>query len=347
MTRRFRKQMRAFESTHRENIHEGNAGQENVKSNRMREKNPMTKQTGSELILGCHMSVAGGYHVAVDKARQETCDCVQVFTAPPRAWPSADPALPPDQRKSRLKPITQEDAERFRKSMRERGLVAAVAHGSYLLNLASPDDVLWQRSIDSLLVELRRAEQLGIAGVVIHPGSYTTSDEATGLRRIAAGLKEAQRQLGAASVRCLLETTAGQGSNLGYRFEHLAEMLDAVADPDHFGVCIDTCHMFAAGYPMSKSSEFDATVKQLDTTVGLTNIHAIHLNDSRQPFGSRKDRHEQIGEGEMGLEPFRHLLNDERLNSIPMYLETPKGEQGDKSWDRINLETLRKLVPGT
>jgi deoxyribonuclease-4 len=261
------------------------------------------------------------------------CDVLQVFTQPPRQF--AGPANGP---------FRDEQVQAFRKRLIERNIEAPVAHSSYLINLASPDETLWRRSLETFVCELQRAEQLGLFGVILHPGSYTTSSEEEGLRRVSEGLAEAIAQTNEAGVMCLLECTAGQGTNLGNRLEHLATILDAQPAPDRFGVCLDTCHLFAAGYPMGTEKEYRGTMRTLDKTVGIDRVKAIHLNDSKQPFGSRKDRHEHIGEGEMGLEPFRQLLNDRRFRSVPMYLETPKGKRGKQDLDRINLKTLRGLV---
>jgi deoxyribonuclease-4 len=191
---------------------------------------------------------------------------------------------------------------------------------------------------------MRRAAQLAVHAVVFHPGAYTTSTAAEGLTRIVQGLDAVDRQLEHETIRCLLETTAGQGSNLGYRFEQLGEILARVSNRRRFGVCLDTCHLFAAGYALAAPQDYESTMQQLEQIIGLENVDAIHLNDSKHPLGSRKDRHEHIGEGEMGLEPFRNLLNDARFRTVPMYLETPKGTRDGQSWDRINLDTLRGLI---
>ncbi|MEM6328873.1 MAG: deoxyribonuclease IV [Planctomycetota bacterium] len=281
-------------------------------------------------ILGAHMSIAGGYHKAVAAAYAAGCDCVQLFTKNNNQW--------------RAKEITADDADRFQQALAETGVRHPISHDSYLINLATPDDALWTKSIDAFVVELRRADQLGIPYVVAHPGAYTTSSEQAGLARIAAALDEVHRQTPGIKSECLLETTAGQGSNLGWRFEHLAAILEAVADPDRLGVCFDTCHVFAAGYPMGTAKEYKATMKELNATVGVKRVKAFHLNDSQKPLGSRKDRHAGIGRGEMGVEPFRHLLGDRRFRKTPMYLETPKGEEAGRSLDEVNLELLRSLA---
>ncbi|HMP08637.1 MAG TPA: deoxyribonuclease IV, partial [Lacipirellulaceae bacterium] len=191
----------------------------------------------------------------------------------------------------------------------------------------------------------QRADQLGIPYVVTHPGSYTTSSESRGLKRIARALDEVHRQTPGVVAKCLLENTAGQGTNLGWRFEHLAEVLNAVRDPERLGgVCIDTCHLFAAGYPMGSEKEFRATLRELDGIIGLSQIKAFHVNDSKAKFGSRVDRHAAIGRGEIGLAAFRVLMNDRRFRRVPMYLETPKGVENGRDLDIVNLEVLRSLA---
>ena len=281
-------------------------------------------------ILGAHNSIAGGYYKAVEEAVACGCDCVQLFTKNNNQW--------------RAKPITDDEASRFRRALAEGGISHPISHNSYLINLAAPGDELWKKSIDAFVVELQRAEALGIPYVIAHPGAYTTSSEAAGLARIVSALDEVLRQTRGLLVGVLLETTAGQGTCLGWKFEQLAEILTRAAAPERLGVCVDTCHVFAAGYPLSTEQEYKDTMKQLDQTVGLMQVRAFHLNDSKKPLGSRVDRHEHIGAGCLGLAPFRNLLNDQRFRNIPMYLETPKGEQRGKKWDEINLAALRSLV---
>ena len=281
-------------------------------------------------ILGAHESIAGGYHKAVEKAGQCGCDCVQLFTKNNNQWHAKD--------------ITRDQARRFREVLAERKIVHPVAHDSYLINLASPDRTLWRKSVDALVAELLRAETLGIPHVITHPGAFTAGSEASGLRQIVRALDEIHRQTRRVEATCLLETTAGQGTSIGWRFEQLAAILDGVRDPGRLGVCFDTCHVFAAGYPMGTQKQYKATMKQFDATVGLRQIKAFHLNDSKRELGSRVDRHAHIGRGEMGLEPFRHLLADRRFRKTPMYLETPKGRQDGIDMDVINLNTLRKLI---
>ena len=284
-------------------------------------------------LLGAHMSIAGGYYRAVDAARAVECDCVQIFTKNNNQW--------------RAKPIAEEEAQRFKQALVAQDIRAPLSHTSYLINLASPEPQLWRQSIDALVVELQRAEQLGIPYVVLHPGSFTSSSEAVGLTAVARALDECFRQTRGLAVVCLLENTAGQGSNLGWRFEHLAEITAQCKFADRLGVCIDTCHTFAAGYPLSEPAAYEQTMKQLDKIVGLARVKAIHVNDSKMPFGSRKDRHEHIGRGAMGLEPFRNLVNDPRFADMPMYLETEKGTEKGEDLDAINLRTLRSLIGST
>jgi deoxyribonuclease-4 len=279
------------------------------------------------------MSIAGGYYKAVEAAAAFGMDVVQVFTKNNNQWRAA--------------PIGDEDVRRFREALERTGVSHPLSHSSYLINLASPDDVLWRKSIEAFAVELERAERLGIAHVVLHPGSYTTGSEEAGLARVAEGLDEAFRSAGKIAAGCLLENTAGQGTNLGWRFEHLAEIRSRVKQPERVGVCIDTCHTFAAGYPLRTEKEYKATIKQLDSVLGLELVKAIHLNDSKREQGSRVDRHEHIGHGCLGLEPFRCLLHDRRFRKVPMYLETAKEDNADgEPWDAVNMRTLRELAEG-
>ena len=281
-------------------------------------------------ILGAHESISGGYYKAVEIARKVGCDCVQIFTKNNNQW--------------RAKELTDEDCNRFRAALAELKVTHPIAHDSYLINLASPDKSLWKKSIDAFVVELLRADRLGIPYVVTHPGAFTTSSEAAGIKNVSRALNEVHKQTRGIAAKCLLENTAGQGSCLGHRFEQLAAMIDGVKDPDRIGVCIDTCHTFAGGYPLGTEKEYKATVAALDKTVGLKLVRAFHLNDSVKPLGSRVDRHAGIGRGQMGKEPFRHLLNDRRFKNVPMYLETPKGEEKGKDLDTINLQVLRRLI---
>jgi deoxyribonuclease-4 len=281
-------------------------------------------------ILGAHESIAGGYYKAIEHARRVGADCVQIFTKNNNQW--------------RAKPISEDEAALFRATLRKLKVKHPLAHASYLINLASPDKELWIKSIDSFVIELLRAEQLGIPFVVTHPGAYTTSSLEAGLKRVAEALDEVHGQTRGIAARCLLETTSGQGSCLGCRFEHLAEIMEGVQDPERLAVCVDTCHIFSAGYALGTDKEYQATMRTLDSVVGLKLIKAIHLNDSKAKFGSGVDRHAHIGRGEMGLDAFRRVVNDRRLRRVPMYIETNKGLEDGRDLDEINLEVLRSLV---
>ncbi len=286
--------------------------------------------------LGAHKSIVGGYERAVQRAKASGCDCLQIFTASPRSFSGKD--------RRALAGITAERVERFRGALGACGISHPLAHDGYLINLASPERRFWRDSVDEFIAELGRAEALGIPFVVAHPGAHTTGSERTGLRRVARALDEIHAQTRGLAVRCLLETTAGQGTALGWRFEQFAAILDRLREPDRLGFCLDTCHVFAAGYALSPADDYYATMAAFDRLLGLRRIKAFHLNDSQRPLGSRIDRHAHIGLGQLGLGPFRLLLNDPRFQRIPMYLETPKDNEDGEDWDAVNLRTLRKLL---
>jgi deoxyribonuclease-4 len=281
-------------------------------------------------ILGAHQSIAGGYYKSVEHAHRLKCDCVQLFTKNNNQW--------------RAKELTEDDVRLFRGRLAELGIAHPLAHDSYLINLASPNADLWKKSVDSFVMEMLRADRLGIPYVVTHPGAYTTSSEEAGIAAVVRALDETHRQTRGIKTKCLLETTAGQGSCLGNRFEHLAAIIDGVQNSDRLGACVDTCHIFAAGYPISTEKDYKSTMRQLDKTIGLKLVRAFHVNDSLKPLGSRVDRHAHIGRGMIGKEGFRLLLNDRRFAKVPMYLETPKGIEKGKDLDAINLRTLRRLI---
>lgn len=281
-------------------------------------------------LFGAHMSIAGGYHHAIEAAQKFRCEALQLFTKNSNQW--------------KAKELTDEEAALFRKKYRESGLQLAMAHDSYLINLASPDEALYRKSVEAFVVEYERSERLGLRYLVTHPGSHIDSGEEAGLIRVAAALDETHRCCPGYRVQALLETTAGQGSNLGHRFEHLAKILELVAEPNRIGICLDTCHVFAAGYPLAPEREFRKTMREFDRIIGLKRLRAFHLNDSQKPQGSRIDRHAHIGRGCLGLEPFRFLINDPRFRRHPMILETPKEEADGREMDPINLRVLRGLM---
>lgn len=281
-------------------------------------------------LLGAHMSIAGGYYKAVEAAAKLGMSTCQLFTKNNNQW--------------NAKALSEQDLTDFRVCLKQTGIRYPVAHDSYLINLASPDDVLWTKSRDAFAHELERAEALGLIGVVMHPGAYVGSTSEAGLRRIVDALDVVHRMTHGFKTQTLLETTAGQGTTLGAKFDELAWIIQHVADSDRVGVCVDTCHIFAAGYPLIELGDYQATMNEFDRLVGIPRIKAFHLNDSLKPFGSRVDRHAHIGRGCLGLEPFRHLLNDPRFVTVPKYLETPKGTEEGEDLDAINLRTLRSLV---
>ena len=300
-------------------------------------------------LLGGHMSIAGGLHKALLAAQQQGCGTVQLFTSQPKVWPvTASPkgrtALPAAKFLSessnqwRARDLSDEEVRTFRRTLRQTRLRLPIAHDSYLINLASPDEALYRRSVEAFVVEMERAERLGLRYLVMHPGAPLDAGEEYGLIRVAAALDEVHGRCAGYRVQVLLETTAGQGSSLGHRFEHLARILALVAEPDRLGVCFDTCHVFAAGYALAPATAYRATMRAFDQAIGLRRLRAFHLNDSLKPLGSRVDRHADIGQGCLGLEPFRLLLNDRRFRARPMVLETPPEQLAPQ------LQTLRALI---
>jgi deoxyribonuclease IV len=284
-------------------------------------------------LLGAHMSIAGGYYKAVDAATSFGMDVVQLFTKNNNQW--------------RGKPLTEDDIRLFREALDRTGVSHPCGHDSYLINVASPVEAVWQRSLDALVDELERAERLGLIGLVMHPGACLESTPEEGLEKIVLALDEVHERTPKYKCRLWLELTAGQGSCLGHRFEHIAWILEHVKESDRLGVCVDTCHIFAAGYPFNTAADYKQTIAELDRVIGLDRIQAFHTNDSKKPLGSRVDRHEHIGEGQIGIEAFRCLVNDKRFAKTPMYLETKKEARAGEEMDAVNLRTLRGLVGGS
>ncbi len=279
-------------------------------------------------ILGAHMSVAGGVSRAFERAQTIGCDTMQIFTRNQNQW--------------QAKPLEATEIARYHALAQTTGIGPVVAHASYLINLASPAEELWLKSAAAFQLEIERADQLQILGVVLHPGSHMGAGEEAGLRRIAAGLDRAHAATPAARTLTLLEITAGQGDHLGFRFEHLASIIAALDTPGRVGVCFDTCHALAAGHEFRQPDDYQRMWDAFDRTIGLERLKVFHLNDSKKDLGSRVDRHTHIGEGCLGLAPFRLLVNDARFRQTPMILETPKEE--DMADDVANLARLRSLI---
>jgi deoxyribonuclease-4 len=287
--------------------------------------------------LGAHLSIAGGLPRAVDRAVASRCEALQIFTKSVGQWRAR--VLPPD------------EIVLFRRRVAETGITPVVAHNSYLINIAAASAALREQSLQALLEEYDRADALGLQGLVMHPGSYTLGTPDDGLRLIADGLRKLLRARRHGSALILLEHTAGQGTNLGHRFEHIAAILEQLDGSPRVGVCLDTCHLLTAGYDLGSDAGYHAIFRDFDRIVGIDRIKVFHLNDSKKPYGSRVDRHEHIGKGCLGLAPFRKLLNDPRFAGLPMLLETPKLEAPEgrrrsdaDPWDARNLRTLRRLM---
>jgi len=280
------------------------------------------------LDFGTHASAAGGVDKALQRAVDVSATSCQIFSKNERQW--------------RAKPLDPAVVERFHEERERTGIAQMISHASYLINLASPKDDLIEKSVGGFTDELERAHTLGLQGVVLHPGAHTGSGVDAGVAKIAQSLNRIHDDLPHITSLTLLETTAGQGTALGRSFEEIAAIIDQVEAKDRIGVCLDTCHIFAAGYDIRTSDGYQEVMNAFDRVIGIDKLRAIHLNDSKMPFASNKDRHEHIGEGEIGVEGFRALVNDTRLSGIPGVLETEKDAEGD--YDRKNLALLRSLV---
>jgi deoxyribonuclease-4 len=286
--------------------------------------------------IGAHMSIAGGVSKAVDRAVAHGCEALQIFTKNASQW--------------RGKPLDAAEIRLFRRRIDETGIAPVVSHASYLINLATTFPVLREQSLAAFVDELDRADALGLLGVVIHPGTCTAGTEADALRLIADGIRHAFRAKPRRKTMVLLEHTAGQGRTLGHRFEHLAAIIGHLRGSPRVGVCLDTCHLVAAGYDIVSDEGYRDTFAAFDEIVGLDRLRAFHANDSKKPCGSRVDRHEHIGAGCLGLEPFARILNDRRFAGLPLLIETEKSRGAERAgtvmtdpFDVKNLETLRKL----
>lgn len=287
--------------------------------------NPTTIQR-----FGAHVSVSGGLETAFVRSIATGCDCIQIFVKNQRQW--------------KAKPLNQAQINAFKTAHKQTTIDPVFAHASYLLNLASPEAEMRQMSIDAMVDELERCEALGIVGLVFHPGSHKGAGVEAGLRLIAESLDVVHQRTSGFKTKTLLEVTAGQGSALGHEFLHLARIIEQVDSPERVRVCLDTCHLFVAGYDFRKEDEYARMLDDMSSTVTLDRIRCIHTNDSKTACGSRVDRHEHINQGHIGETGFTRLLNDERLAHVPRILETDKGDDDGIELDRMNLKRLREMV---
>ncbi len=280
------------------------------------------------LELGAHVSVAGGCDLALVRAAELRMTSCQIFTKNASQWVA--------------KPLDPAVVARFHEQRQRTGIERLVAHDSYLINVASPDDAMWGKSRLALLTELDRCDALGVPYLVSHPGGHLGSGEDAGIQRVVQAINRIHDERPDGRAAILLETTAGQGTTLGRTFEQLAAIIDQIADKTRVGVCFDTCHVFAAGYDIREPDAYAATMRAFDDTIGFDRLKVFHLNDSKKGLGSHVDRHAHIGQGELGLAPFAHLLNDPRFVGIPGILETEP--EADNAGHKEDLATLRSLV---
>jgi deoxyribonuclease IV len=282
------------------------------------------------MLLGAHMSISGGVHTAFERGKRVGCTTMQIFAKNNTQWKG--------------KPLTSDAIANYKIEAKKTRIRPVVVHSSYLINLCARDKIILKKSRNAFLDELQRCRLLGIPYLVFHPGSHVGQGEKEGLRIIADSLNLIHERTKGYRVKSVVEVTAGQGSNLGYRFEQIRELIDLTDNKNRMGVCLDTCHVFAAGYDISTEEGYEKTIRDFDDIIGLKRLKVIHLNDSKGALGSRLDRHEHIGKGNIGDTGFRLIMNDKRFEHIPKILETPKGE--DMREDRINLRRLRSFIRG-
>ena len=280
-------------------------------------------QVPKGVVLGAHMSIAGGTWKALERARALGCTAVQLFVKNNTRWEG--------------KSFEPGEGKKFQALGAEIGNPVCFAHNTYLTNLASPDETVYRKSIVSMVNEIRRCAELGLPGIVAHPGAAGAAAESDGIRRIVEALDGIFERTKDVGVQVWLETTAGQGTSIGWRFEHLAAILAACGYPDRLGVCLDTAHVFAAGYDIRTPETYLATMLEFANVVGFDWLRAVHVNDSKTDLGSRVDRHEHIGKGKIGREAFCMVMNDDRLRAIPKVIETPKGREGELDWENLGV----------
>ena len=274
------------------------------------------------------MFITGGLHKAIAAGEELNCETIQLFTKSNRSW--------------NAKPLNEADIEKFLQKCSETSISPIFAHNTYLINLSATDLNVLEKSQNGMKMEIERAEQLQLPFTVLHPGSHLGAGEDKGLQKVADNLRKLLTETEGYKVRVLLETTAGQGTNLGYKFEHLATLIKLIDYPDRIGTCFDTCHAFAAGYDFRTEKGYEEVIASFDSIIGLDTLYAFHLNDAQNDLGSRVDRHEHIGKGKIGKEGFKYFLNDPRFKDHPAVLETPKGK--DYKEDVMNLKVLRSLI---
>jgi deoxyribonuclease-4 len=283
---------------------------------------------GQHLLLGSHMSISGGMYRAFERGAQTGCTTMQVFTKNNNRWDA--------------RPFTPEDIQRYREAAARSPVAPVLAHAAYLINLCATDRDVLRKSRAAIRAELDRCDALGILGLIFHPGSHVGAGERDGIKRIAESLNLAHAHTPKSKTLSILETTAGQGSAIGYRFEQLRDIIENVDEKSRVAVCLDTCHVFAAGYDITTEKGWNETMNAFDDVIGLRLLAAIHVNDSRKELGSRVDRHDHIGKGRIGLSGFRMLMNDPRLPTVPKILETEKSE--DMHEDIENMNMLRSFI---
>jgi deoxyribonuclease-4 len=279
-------------------------------------------------LLGAHMSIEGGVSKALDRGKEACCDAIQIFTKNNNQWKS--------------KPLLPDEIKIWQDNINKTNVKPIASHDSYLINLASPKKDVYAQSLDAFCDEIDRAEALAIPYLVFHPGSRLFDTETNGIKRIANSINIILSKKSKINLTLLFETTAGQGSQLGYKFDQLGKIIELIKRKDKIGVCVDTCHIFAAGYNISVESGYIKTFEEFDKIIGLDRIKLFHLNDSKRELASRVDRHEHIGKGKLTLDAFKFLLSDKRFQNLPMILETPKGKNMKE--DKINLKILRSLI---
>src|SRR5256885_728351 len=282
----------------------------------------------SQILLGAHMSIRGGVSMAIERARSIHCTAMQIFVKNNMQWFA--------------RPLRREEIRAFLDHVQRGELLSVFGHANYLINLAATNPQFHANSLRALSEELTRADQLELPFLVLHPGAHLGQGEEAGLNKIVASIDKVLRKIPKVKTRIALETTAGQGSCLGHRFEHLAYIIDSVREPERLCVCLDTAHIFAAGYDISGGLVIRKTFREFNRVIGLDRLAAIHLNDSKTPRGSRVDRHEHIGKGKIGLDAFRFIMRERRFSKTPKVLETPKGKELRE--DVENLKTLRGLI---